>query len=149
MRGYIKYVSREPVNQKPAHFATGGYSVRNTNGDLIAFDWSEMVGASTVLEDGRVEIEARLRDFDIELYDSSNSGVKDILTIPLSRLASMELVEAYNECYKDQDDEETVLLDVVEFLLFDQDANKEYHFSKENIEKFNIKQAIEDKEGEM
>lgn len=76
-RGYLKYVSKEPVHQKPAIFTSGGYTVKLENGEELIFDWLDSEIYIDLLDDGRLEIEVVHRNFDHDYYESSNadSGV--------------------------------------------------------------------------
>lgn len=140
-RGYIKYVSRKPVGKKPEIFTTGGYSGVNKDGVEIMFDWEEFSAGATVLEDGRIEIEAHLRGFDTEFFKDSNETIKSITA---EELAKLNLTEVFYECYEDQNEENFIYLDVVEFVLYHWDSDKEYAF--QNLKEYNEKYSIKEDE---
>lgn len=139
MRAYIKYISRESVFSKPAIFSTGGYSVKTEDGKIIKFDWCDMYADAYPQKDGRVIIEAELRNFDTDFYESSNEDIENLKDIPLNSLAGMELDEVYYECYKKDTDENSTILDVLEFSLFEH-GKDEVKFSQENLERINSQQ---------
>lgn len=142
MRGYIKYVTRKPLGKKPAIFSTGGYSGKTKDGKEIIFDWLDSYGRATVREDGHVEIEVDLCNFDEEFtVDSSdkNSGA-DKLT-PES-LTAITLTEVFYECFADEEEEDFIYLDVVEFAVYDPDIDIECEFK--NLKEYNKKYSIKE-----
>lgn len=142
MIGYIKYVSRKPIGKKPYVFSTGGYSGTTKDGKGIIFDWCETYGYATVREDGHVEIEADLRCFDEEFtIDSSEKGSGADNLAP-ETLTTIELTEVFYECFLDEQEEEFVYLDVVEFSVYDPETGVEKKF--ENLKEYNEKYSIKE-----
>ena len=119
IRGNIKYRTRKPLGKKPPVFFTGGYSGKTKNNHKITFDWTESYGTATVLDDGYVEIEMTLRDFDWEFtINNSDSEAKPEELTP-EVLSNLELTDVSYECYADENEEEFVHLDLVEFAVYD------------------------------
>lgn len=141
MRGYIKYVSRKPVQAKPEIFSTGGYSGTTLDGKEVMFDWLETRANAEIRPDGRLVIEAELRDFDEEFtLDSSNKeAIVDGVTPEL--LTSLKLTEVFYECYAD-DMENFIYLDVVEFGIYDWNTEKTHLFK--NLDEYNKKYSLKE-----
>ncbi len=138
LRANIKYVTREAIKVKPDNFTTGGYTVVNPDGGLICFDWSEMSANSKILEDGKVEIEADLKDFDWEAYEENEKHITNLLSIPIYKITEFNIDEVYYECSIGNDEQEkSIELDLIEFSLYDSYSGKSYSFSKETIDRYN------------
>lgn len=130
--GYLKYVSKEPVHQKPAIFTSGGYSVETKDKKTVVFDWLDMYANTEILEDGRIKIEVERQNFDSEFTATSNDMLIDTLTPNQS--TSMTLEEVFYECFKDENEQEPMDLDLIEFSVEDESGNT---FTFQDIDQYN------------
>lgn len=130
--GHLKYISKEPVHQKPAIFTSGGYSVEAKDKKTVTFDWLTTYANVEILDDGRIEIEVEHRNFDSEYATTSSDMSIDTLTP--SQLTSMALEEVFYECFKDEDEQESIKLNLVAFTIDDEFGNT---FTFQNIDEYN------------
>lgn len=131
MIGTIRYRTREKIDRKPEIFTTGGYTGVDKDGKEIIFDWCDMYAFVEELDDGRMEIEVTLKNFDIEFLRDSN----EITSISARELSKLNLNEIFYECYLDKEEEGFVELDIIEFIIYDCETNKEYGFA--GLEEYN------------
>ena len=131
LRAHIKYVTKNQTHEKPYWFTTGAYSVKIPGTEhILYFDWMDLESNAFIRSDGKVEITSLLRNFDTDLYESSNKHVQGLLDIPLYQLSEFDLVDVNYDCYL-QGQEDTLLeLELVEFVLIDDINNKFYKFAE-------------------
>ncbi|WP_050182617.1 hypothetical protein [Domibacillus robiginosus] len=92
VRGYITLISDVAVDKKPDFASVGGFCIM-TNQGTIDFDWLEFTGMADINDDGRLEISFEMRNFDVELFNESN-------TIMASEF-SWESLTGFDEIYYD------------------------------------------------
>lgn len=113
--GFIIYESLLPINRKPEIFSTGGYAVKVGQSN-ICFDWQAHTANASILPDGRIRIECRLKNFDRELFlDANGFYIGDA-----EDLTRGDLTEVFYECYDTEDDLEKgvlISLQVVHFSI--------------------------------
>ena len=129
VQALIVYISEKPSTAKPELFTTGGYSVITPDNKEIMFDWLDMSGNFSFLEDGRFKIEAVLEEFDFDYFRESNMAIDGVDKLTVSDLAKLPLWEVYYECVVNCDD---VALELVHFELFDKVEKKSYKFDCDN-----------------
>ena len=128
--------------KKPQIYSIGGFMVELPDGREVHFDWNESSTGCDLRENGECFFESNLRDFDDELFQSSNETVTiDELTPEL--LISGKLTEVFYECYNELDngDEESfeLKLDSFELIFYaaDSDEPSSYEFPESAIEEYN------------
>lgn len=89
-RAYVTFESVKPLGYKPKFFTSGGYRVLTPFGEVL-FDWLDAYTIFTTLPDGRVRVEIERRNFDLELYLSSNevviTDIESLTRYPLAEIA--------------------------------------------------------------
>lgn len=135
VRGYINYCSKEKVKNEPKIFSTGGYRVLDEKNQEILFDFNLSESGCEILEDGRLKIDVSLREFDADFFEESNKSIEELDKITPELLASFKLLEVYYECFADDNEEEFIELEVVDFCIEDVKKGKDYFFDVSEIEK--------------
>jgi hypothetical protein len=118
LRALIVYRTVEPVSDMPVIFSTGSYTLVDSYGRKFDLDFEESATSCTKDTYGHYVFESVQKVIDTEYVDTSNNGVIMSDDITPELLAKCKLVEAFYECFADDEEKEHIPLVVVSFHFY-------------------------------
>jgi hypothetical protein len=150
LRGNIVLRSKNPMRKSDMKiFSIGGFAAIDSQEREFCFDWTSYEASVIELEDGHLEIDVDLREFDEEFWQDSNeeNGFEKEYTDP-SFIVNSQLVEVSYEAFENEVTGPLNPFEVVEFTLHewvdDTTGYKTYEFSKENLKVYEEEYTIEE-----
>lgn len=135
----VVLTSLKPINNKPDFASVGGFATVDGTGKSTYFDWQEYSGEASIQEDSKLRLEFSLKDFDLELFQTSN----EVSDIPdWNKITSNQLLEVYYEAGYNKNGEDVLEeMKLTSFVISIKNENSfvKKQFSQEQIDSYNEK----------